>query len=143
MFHEGAGINLKLGCVIFIFTDTGVRDMAQAVSRRPLSAEARIRARSSLCGIGGGQSGTGAGFLRVLWFFHVSIIPSWLFILIIWGMTNRPARGRSSETVSPDRQEQTGVFFDGKRQKAALKVLSQRDRTRNGVPGRSFSCRYN
>jgi hypothetical protein len=36
--------------------------MAQAVSRRPLTAEARIRARNSLCGICDGQSGTGTGF---------------------------------------------------------------------------------
>jgi hypothetical protein len=36
--------------------------MAQAVSRRPLSAEARVRARLSPCGIWGGRSGTGPDF---------------------------------------------------------------------------------
>jgi hypothetical protein len=36
--------------------------MAQAVSRRPSTAEARVRSWVSLCGICGGQSGTGAGF---------------------------------------------------------------------------------
>jgi hypothetical protein len=36
--------------------------MAQAVSRRPLIAEAQIRARVNPCGICGGQSGTGTGF---------------------------------------------------------------------------------
>jgi hypothetical protein len=36
--------------------------MAQAVSRRPLIAEARVRSRVSPCGICGGQSGTGIGF---------------------------------------------------------------------------------
>jgi hypothetical protein len=36
--------------------------MAQAVSRRPPTAEARVRSRVSLCGICGGQSGTGTGF---------------------------------------------------------------------------------
>jgi hypothetical protein len=36
--------------------------MAQAVSRRPLTAEARVRFRVSPCGICGGQSGTGTGF---------------------------------------------------------------------------------
>jgi hypothetical protein len=36
--------------------------MAQAVSRRHLTAEARARSRVSPCGICGGQSGTGTGF---------------------------------------------------------------------------------
>jgi hypothetical protein len=36
--------------------------MAQAVSRRPLTAEARVRSRVSLCGVCGGQSGTGTAF---------------------------------------------------------------------------------
>jgi hypothetical protein len=36
--------------------------MAQAVSRRLLTAEARVRSRVSPCGICGGQSGTGTGF---------------------------------------------------------------------------------
>jgi hypothetical protein len=38
------------------------RAMAQAVSRRHLTAEARVRFRVSLCGICGGQSGTETGF---------------------------------------------------------------------------------
>jgi hypothetical protein len=36
--------------------------MAHAVSRWPLIAEARVRARVNPCGICGGQSGTGTGF---------------------------------------------------------------------------------
>jgi hypothetical protein len=36
--------------------------MAQAVSRRPSTADAQVRSRVSLCGICGGQSGTGTGF---------------------------------------------------------------------------------
>jgi hypothetical protein len=36
--------------------------MAQAVSRRSLTAEARFRSRVSPCGICGGYSGTGTGF---------------------------------------------------------------------------------
>jgi hypothetical protein len=35
--------------------------MAQVVSRRPLTAEARFRARANPRGICGGQSGTGTG----------------------------------------------------------------------------------
>jgi hypothetical protein len=38
------------------------RAKAQVVSRRPLTAEAWVRAPVSLCGICGGQSGTGTGF---------------------------------------------------------------------------------
>jgi hypothetical protein len=36
--------------------------MAQVVSRRPLTAQARSRARVNPCGICGGQSGSGTGF---------------------------------------------------------------------------------
>jgi hypothetical protein len=36
--------------------------MAQAVSRRPVTAEERFRSPVSLYGICGGQSGTGTGF---------------------------------------------------------------------------------
>jgi hypothetical protein len=38
------------------------RAMAQVVSRRPLTAEARVQARVNPCGICGGQSGTGTDF---------------------------------------------------------------------------------
>jgi hypothetical protein len=48
------------------------RAMAQVVSRRPLTAEARVRARVNPCGICGGQSGTRTGFLRVIRFSPVN-----------------------------------------------------------------------
>jgi hypothetical protein len=41
----------QLGCAI-----------DQAASLRPLTTEARVRARVSQCGFCGGQSGTGTGF---------------------------------------------------------------------------------
>jgi hypothetical protein len=46
---------------INVTLDSG-RAMAQAVSRRSPTAEARVRSRVSPCGICGGQSGTGTGF---------------------------------------------------------------------------------
>jgi hypothetical protein len=49
------------------------RDVAQAVSRWLPTAAARVRVRAA-CGFCGGQSGTGAGFLRVLRFL-LPIIP--------------------------------------------------------------------
>jgi hypothetical protein len=39
-----------------------VRAMAQAVSRRPLTAEAWVQSRVIPCGIYSGQSGNGTGF---------------------------------------------------------------------------------
>jgi hypothetical protein len=46
----------------FWLNSTQGRVMAQAVSRRPPTAEARVRSRVSPCGICGGQSSTRTGF---------------------------------------------------------------------------------
>jgi hypothetical protein len=51
------------------------RAMAQAVSRRPLIAEARVRSRVSPCEICGGQIGTGTGFSPSCHFSPVNFIP--------------------------------------------------------------------
>jgi hypothetical protein len=45
-----------------VYTSVQGCDMAQVVSRRPLTAEARVPARVNPCGICGGQSDTGTGF---------------------------------------------------------------------------------
>jgi hypothetical protein len=46
----------------FIVSSMCGHAMAQAVSRQPLTAESRVRARFNPCGICGEQSGTGTGF---------------------------------------------------------------------------------
>jgi hypothetical protein len=65
------------------------RAMAQVVSRRPLTAEARVRDRVNPCGICGGQSGTGTGFSTSSSVFpcqyHSTVAPQ---THIIWGMRN-------------------------------------------------------
>jgi hypothetical protein len=63
--------------------------MAQVVSSRPLTAEARVRARVNPCGICGGQSVTGTGFSPSSSVFpcqyHSTVA---LQTHIIWGMRN-------------------------------------------------------
>jgi hypothetical protein len=62
-------------------TLTHGRAMAQEVSRRPPTAEAWVRSRVSLCGICGGQSGTGTGLPRVIRFSPVNFVPPVLPLL--------------------------------------------------------------
>jgi hypothetical protein len=52
--------------------------MDQTVSRRLLTAEARVRARVSPCGIYDRRSCCGTGCLGVFWFLTANIIPPWL-----------------------------------------------------------------
>jgi hypothetical protein len=63
--------------------------MAQVVSRRPLAAEALVRARVNPCWICGGQSGTGTVFSPSSSVFpcqyHSTVV---LQTHIIWGMRN-------------------------------------------------------
>jgi hypothetical protein len=64
------------------------RTMAQAVSRRPLTADARVRARVNPCGICGGPV-----FFRASISFHRRS-PSH----VIWGINSMSTGGNSSET---------------------------------------------
>jgi hypothetical protein len=69
------------------------RAIAQAVSHWLPTAAAWVRARGWSCGICAGQSGAGAGFLRVLRFPLPIFIPPTApqsSPSIIWGLYNRP-----------------------------------------------------
>ena len=54
---------------------TCVFKFAQAVSRRPLTAEVRVRSEVSPCAIHGAQGGTDTGFSPRSYVFPVSITP--------------------------------------------------------------------
>jgi len=49
--------------------------MAEGVSCQPLNMKAGVQSRTSLCGILGGQTGTGTGYIQVLLFSTVTLIP--------------------------------------------------------------------
>jgi hypothetical protein len=66
--------------VVRIVTTVLGRAMSQAVSRRPLTAEARVRPLVSPCGICGGQSGTGTRFSPEYFGFLLSILLHRCFI---------------------------------------------------------------
>jgi hypothetical protein len=71
--------------------------IAEAVSRWLPSAAARVRARVGSSGIGGGQSGAGAGFLRVLRFPLPIHSTKFSILTITRGRYNKPINGRRAE----------------------------------------------
>jgi hypothetical protein len=83
------------------------RAIAQAVSRWLPTAVAQIRAWVWSCGICGGQSGTGAGFVWVLRFplpiFIPPIAPQ-SSSSIIWGLYNRPEVAAVPRDLVPPHQ---------------------------------------
>jgi hypothetical protein len=63
--------------------------MAQAISRRPLTAEARVRVRVKPCGVCGGKSGTEIGFSPSSSVFSCQYnIPRRFSVHTICGMNN-------------------------------------------------------
>jgi hypothetical protein len=93
MIEANPSILILKGCAI-----------AQAVSRWLPTAAARVRARVWSCGICGGQSGAGTGFLRVLRFplpiFIPPIAPQ-SPSSIIWGLYNRLQVAAVPSELSP------------------------------------------
>jgi hypothetical protein len=79
---------------------SGGRAIAQAVSRRLPTAATRFRAQVRSCEICDEQSGTAAGFLRVLQFPLPSLIPPTALhssSSVIRGWYNRPVSGRRTK----------------------------------------------
>jgi hypothetical protein len=75
--------------------------MVQAISRWPLTTEARVCAWVSSCGIRSGQSVTGtslSGFFRFP--LSVSFHHESTYLYIIWGINNMLVGGRTSEASS-------------------------------------------
>jgi hypothetical protein len=71
------------------------RATAHVVSRQILTVGARVRLQAKSCGICGGHSGTGVGFLRVLRFpMTVRISPTAPYSPVIRGWYSWPTSGR-------------------------------------------------
>jgi hypothetical protein len=100
-------VRIYIYIYIYIYSLSRGHAIAQAVRRRPLTAEARVPARVIPCGICSGHVALGQISFQVLLFllstsFHRGSPRSY----ITTGMNNRPVGGRSSETVSSYRHEQ-------------------------------------
>jgi hypothetical protein len=74
------------------------QQMAQAVSRWPLTTDSRVRVRVTPCGICDEHSGVGTGFPPSSSVCPCLIIPSWLFTLVCDLGDEQAVCGRSSET---------------------------------------------
>jgi hypothetical protein len=86
--------------IIWCYVPEDGRAIAQAVSRRLSNAETRFRSQVRTCGICGGQSGTGEGFLRVHPFPLQILIPPTAphsSSSITRGWYNRPISGRRTK----------------------------------------------
>jgi hypothetical protein len=85
------------------------RAIAQVVNRRLPTTAARVRAQVSSCGICGGQSGAGAGFLLILRFPLPILIPPTdpHSSSIIRGWYNGPVSGRDTKWTQSHRTPKT------------------------------------
>jgi hypothetical protein len=98
LFSSAPSEKWRTGTLLYLHVDRG-RGRAQAASRWFPTAAARVRAQVRSCGICGEQSGTGAGFLRVLQFPLTILIPPTAphSSDIVRGWYNRPISGRRTE----------------------------------------------
>jgi len=76
---------------------------SQAISRRPLTAEAQVRSQVSPCEIYGGQSGNETGFSPSSYVFPVSIFPPNSILIFIY-MLFLP-EGQTGEAWEPTKNE--------------------------------------
>jgi hypothetical protein len=91
------------------------RAIAQVVSCRLPIAAAWVRAQVRSCGIYGGQSGSGAGFLRVLRFSLPILIPPTAphsSSSIIRGWYNRPVSGRCTKWTQSHPTPRNYIYID-------------------------------
>jgi hypothetical protein len=111
----------------------GYRAVAKTVSRWLPTATARVRVLAA-CGVCGGQSGTGAGFLRVLR-FPLSIKSTNFFIIIITrGWHNKPIGGRSAEWTQLDSTPPTKPIkenYEGLREMSSIGSSEDLARAKN------------
>jgi hypothetical protein len=125
---------LRRGLLKFEMTYFQGRAIAQAVSRRLLTAEARFRAQNSQWGFCGGQSGTGTGFIQVLRFSPVTIIPAMLYVhassRAAW-FNWRPADHIRPETTCNQAREIVCLFLysEGFERKIVILISSVASRT--------------
>jgi hypothetical protein len=98
------------------------RAMAQTVSRRSLTAEARVRSRVSPCGICGEKSDIGTGFSQSTLVFPFNFIPPVLhylknenkLLIFITGLHNKPqgCDASAASTAGPftKQKKSSGAF---------------------------------
>jgi hypothetical protein len=108
---KGLFMHFLLSKICLFFNSLEGRAMAQAVSRRPLTAEVRFRAWLSPCVICCGRSDTGTGFSPSSSVFpcqcHSSMTP---YSYNTWSMISRPGLWpQFRDVVSPCRHER--VYF--------------------------------
>lgn len=112
-------------CILSVYL---ARAIAQAVSRRLLTAETRVRILVTPCGICGVQSGIGIGFSPSPSVSRVNIIPLLLYIRsILSGRWTKDLLEARSHIVLPHRNNQHKCIL------VISNVMSQNEHVRKGT----------